>query len=158
MIELLSNFDIIDICKSLDINIIQCESKINIRIPPTKNRLCCYVVNLDNTSGSHWCTLVVYNNNGFYFDSFGIVPPLEIKQFCKINRISLEYNNNQIQDLLSTACGWYCIAFMYFIKTNLRRGSNGFEKLNSKFCCKFNTEIQDDNDRVLQSLIKTFVK
>jgi len=155
-IELLSNFDLLDICKELNINIIQVDSKININIPPTKDKLCCYIVNLDNTAGTHWCCFVVYNNNAFYFNPYGVIYPIEIKNFIQRNDIKMNYNQIQIQALESSGCGYYCIGFLFYATKYYNKFQN-FQKINNIYTKNFNTEIQDKNDFILQKIIKNII-
>lgn len=68
-----------------------------------------YIVNMQNDAdgdGTHWVCFK-YGYPVTYYDPFGIAPPIEIMKICKRNLI---WNNKQIQDMNSTACGWFCIA------------------------------------------------
>ncbi len=56
------------------------------------------------------CTILSSKIN-YYIDSFGFVPPLEIEQ--KIN--PYVYNDNDIQDFNSEACGCYSLGFIMFL-------------------------------------------
>jgi hypothetical protein len=47
----------------------------------------------------------------YYNDSFGFVPPLEVEKKIK----PYLYNDKDIQDWNSCACGWYCLAFIKFL-------------------------------------------
>jgi len=72
-----------------------------------------YIINLDNSNGkgTHWTALYFHPLTSFYFDSFGFVPPEEIEGVIR----PFEYNDNDIQDYNSSACGWYCLAFIKFL-------------------------------------------
>ena len=70
-----------------------------------------YVVNMENYNdgpGTHW---VCFKSGSpfIYFDPYGISPPTDIMQVIPKK---LYYNTSQIQDLDSTACGWFCIALI----------------------------------------------
>lgn len=68
-----------------------------------------YIVNMESSNdgnGTHWCCLKTGKNN-FWYDAFGFAPPIEVLQ--KIHG-SLKYNDRQIQNEKSTACGFFCIA------------------------------------------------
>jgi hypothetical protein len=74
-----------------------------------------YIYNLNNSKqkGSHWVSL--YKNKSgksFYFDSYGFVCDKEIEPYIK----PYKYNHHQIQDINSSSCGYYCIAFIVFMK------------------------------------------
>ena len=78
--------------------------KRNIKKPKSLKE--CGILILDDTigSGTHW---VCYYNN-YYFDPFGMPPPLEVKKY--INNI--KYNDIQYQNIKSVLCGYYCLYFL----------------------------------------------
>ena len=62
----------------------------------------------------HWLTLI-FNSTGscIFFDPLGAsLPhqPDEISSFIAKNSISVEFNLNQIQDINSNFCGFFCIS------------------------------------------------
>lgn len=84
---------------------------------PTKLKRGFYVVNLQSSNignGTHWTAFYYSSNKSFYFDAFGFPAPIEIEQKLK----AYKYNKKQIQNLKSTACGFYCIAFILFLNGN----------------------------------------
>jgi hypothetical protein len=93
-------------------------------------------------NGTHWVCFHNVNNNLFYFDSYGIEPPLEVIK----NANSCYYNVNEIQNYNSEACGWFCIALiLYYFK---------FHNTESFFkCFSRDTKLNDDN---LFHLLKIF--
>lgn len=108
MLEPINNFQIEKYCKknNLPINdIIMRDEKM------TDNGF--YIINLDDSlgDGTHWTACYKHPLKSYYFDSFGFVSPLEIEQQLK----PYHYNNKDIQDLDSKACGYYCIAFIKFL-------------------------------------------
>jgi hypothetical protein len=87
-----------------------------------------YVINLEDefdqdgnpNDGTHWVALYVKKlSNGtirpIYMDSYGVMPPEEIKQFVKDDK--LPYTDKDIQSMMNQACGWYCLAFLYYISS-----------------------------------------
>ena len=74
-IQPLSNFDIIRICKKLELsNFKGCFMRDEVRnLKVSSNNDECFIMNLDdsNSSGTHW--IAVNNDRGttYYFDSFG---------------------------------------------------------------------------------------
>ena len=88
-----------------------------------------YIINLDSSKGkgSHWTVLYFHPLNSCYFDSFGFVPPLEVEQKIK----PYIYNDKDIQDFNSSACGWYCVAFIKFLhdKNNKQEAYKQFLRL-----------------------------
>ena len=107
----LSDMDIIHILKSQGIKINGIYMKDEL---PSKLKKGFYVINLQSSNignGTHWTALYYSSKHSFYFDPFGFLAPIEIEQ--KLNKY--KYNDKQIQNLKSTACGFYCIAFIIFM-------------------------------------------
>jgi hypothetical protein len=72
-----------------------------------------YIINLQSSTegnGTHWCALY-YAGNSSWFDSFGFVPPEEIELLLG----DYNYNDNDLQNIDSSSCGFYCIAFIKFL-------------------------------------------
>ena len=104
-----------------------------------------YIINLDTSKneGTHWTCLYHHPLKSYYFDSFGFVPPYEVEKII----IPYNYNNKDIQDYNSDACGWYCLAFIKFIydKNNKEEAFKEFLKLFSKKTI--------DNDNILKEYL-----
>ena len=75
-------------------------------LPKKKRTKECGIVNLADSlsDGTHW---VCYFNH-YYFDSYGLPPPLEIAEYLGDN---LEYNIYQIQKS-GQICGHLCLYFL----------------------------------------------
>lgn len=140
----LSNFKIMEILnkKNLPINGIYSKD----RLPTLKKGF--YIINIQNSdegSGTHWTSLYYDNDhNNIYFDSFGFPAPMEIQQHLK----SYSYNDKQIQNIDSTACGYYCIAFILYMN-NKKNKVEAFEN----FLKIFKTN-KLHNDIILKNLTK----
>jgi hypothetical protein len=127
----LTNFDIMRIIQSQgvdDFNGVYMKDQL-----PDKLERGSYIVNLQSSKdggGTHWVCLYHTPNFSYYYDSFGFVPPLEIQN--KI--IPYIYNDMEIQDIDSTACGFYCVALVLFLnkKMNIERGFIEFINLFGK--------------------------
>jgi hypothetical protein len=92
-----------------------------------------YIINMENefdedgqkNTGSHYtCFQVNKYPNGkierVYFDSFGQPPPQIVEDFVGGK---IPYNTKDIQSLMNSACGWYCLAFLHWINSSeLRSG------------------------------------
>ena len=100
-------------------------------LPRQLRRTTFYIVNMqdhDEGNGTHW--VVFYYNNpltSIYFDSFGFVAPLQVE-----NRINpYIFNDADVQDYNSSACGYFCIAFIKFLhnKQDKQEAFKGFLKL-----------------------------
>ena len=104
-----------------------------------------YVINLDKVGngGTHWTCLYYDGKINYYFDSFGMPPPTHIEQLLKPVFI---YNKEQIQDVKSDACGYYCIAWLKFMS----RGKNKNRLFNL-----FNNLFNDinKNEKVLKFML-----
>jgi len=75
-----------------------------------------YVFNLDRqhavgSSGTHWTCMFCTDSECMYFDSFGCPASLEVESFIKRRYNSYLFNDQAIQDLSSSSCGWFCLAF-----------------------------------------------
>lgn len=81
-----------------------------------------YILNMDkeNSGGSHWVLLWLLNSQYcIYFDSFGIVPPSQIKTIA--NRFKngfLMYNTRILQGINEADCGYWAI----FVADHLLKG------------------------------------
>jgi len=63
-------------------------------------------------SGSYWVTTYVKDNKINYFDSFGMPPFQELVNHAKRKTLTLLHQNNLIQNLLTTTCGYFCLHFL----------------------------------------------
>lgn len=108
-----------------------------------------YMVNMQDHNkgnGTHWVCLKYNPFTSIYFDSFGVILPYDILERCNHNMV---YNEEQIQDINSTACGWFCIALILSDKDkNLNEGV---------FLNRYIHNFSKDtliNDRILKDLLK----
>lgn len=118
-----------------------------------------YVYNLDSannpvsdtTLGTHWTCSVGNENHVVYFDSFGVLPPMEIHKFLKSDYPKYAYNNYIIQDISSTACGLYCLGLALFVKQFQTTYPNLIQ------CCNEYFNLFDDdaekNDTILRKYL-----
>ena len=84
------------------------------------------IINLNGES--HWCALIKDKDKYYYFDSYGIVPPLEVQN--KINK-DYAWNSRQLQDIDSSSCGFYCVGFLRYMSKcdDLGKGFESFVRL-----------------------------
>ena len=73
------------------------------------------IVNLQPKSqpGSHWVAIYRRGNNGFYFDTFGRLPPSTIRNWLANNTRRWKFYDKIIQapsDKVS--CGYICLTFL----------------------------------------------
>jgi hypothetical protein len=143
--EELTNYDIFDIQHIFNIDLILCVDFHDLVLYDLIDGS--YILNMDN---KHWVALFVKNKKGVYFDSYGVIYPLEIKDFCK----NIIYNDDTIQSINSVLCGYFCLFFLYWMtnkyKNNLRYTLNNFRALFS--------DDENNNNKILQSHIKLLYK
>lgn len=91
-----------------------------------------YIVNMEDefsedgsrNPGSHWvCFYVQKTPNGtiqpIYFDSFACPPPEDVLKFC--GRTHIPYSTVDVQSIVEGVCGFYCLAFLYYISVMPQR-------------------------------------
>ena len=144
----LSNFEIIDIIKEMKLDYHFGGVYSKDLLPKELIREKFYIVNLEDSDGenggTHW-TVFYFNNplTSIYFDSYGFPAPIDVE-----NRIKpYIFNDKEIQDFDSSACGYYCIAFIQFLynKDNKQEVFKTFLKLFKLQTLK--------NDKILYNLL-----
>ena len=147
MANALSNLEIIDIIKNrnLEKHFGGIYSKDQLPNELIKDKF--YIVNLqdhDEGDGTHW-TAFYYNypSTSIYFDSYGSIAPRDVQK-----RITpYIFNDKDIQDFNSSACGFYCIAFIKFLHDKTDK-----EQMYKTFLKLFKLETIK-NDKILQELL-----
>ena len=147
MANALSNLEIIDIIKNrnLEKHFGGIYSKDQLPNELIKDKF--YIVNLqdhDEGDGTHW-TAFYYNypSTSIYFDSYGFIAPRDVQK-----RITpYIFNDKDIQDFNSSACGFYCIAFIKFLHDKTDK-----EQMYKTFLKLFKLETIK-NDKILQELL-----
>ena len=103
--RVLSNFDLEEACKDLPF----WKGIFSRNEPPkTPEKRECGILNLDssNGKGTHWVAWHKNKSTKYYFDSYGVQPPKEIKEHLKS---PIYYNSNSIQEPNTHICGHLCI-------------------------------------------------
>jgi hypothetical protein len=143
----LSNFELMDIIKDMKLDYHFGGVFSKDLLPQELIREKFYIVNLqdhDAGSGTHW-TVFYYNKplTSIYFDSYGFIAPLDVENSIK----PYIYNNGEIQDFDSSACGYFCIAFIKFLhnKDNKQEAYKTFLKLFKQQTVK--------NDKILHNML-----
>jgi len=105
----LSNFDLMEMCRQLKLD---CRGVFSKDQLPKDRRVGSYYVNMEDSedgNGTHWVFMRIFDNGkAIYFDSYGTLPPIEIKDFLKPFR-PFATSNRHIQDNPSNKCGYFCI-------------------------------------------------
>jgi hypothetical protein len=86
----------------------------------------CGIINLQNSNvggGTHWTAYFV-RKCSYYFDSFGLDPPIEMRNYLGPRII---INQQKIQGADELLCGQYCLCLLY----HLNKGVNFFDAVNN---------------------------
>lgn len=84
------------------------------QIPFQKRLAGYYIFNLDNSfePGTHWISIKIVNKGkNIFFDSYGFPP--RNKNFKLFMKNNYKYNRKELQHKFSTACGQWCLFFIY---------------------------------------------
>ena len=81
---------------------------------PHNHQQALFIYNLEPAymSGSHWVATFVKGNVINYFDSFGMPPFQEIVDHAIRKKMTLVHQNNQIENMFTTTCGYFCLHFL----------------------------------------------
>ena len=119
---MLNNFELDEIAKNygFDLTVLMKDELIDI-----KPKSGYYIINLESSSqgnGTHWLNLSIQNNNCFYQDSFGIICPIEIINFCKkIPKSHLAFSEMQMQNISTETCGWFAIGLLIHLNCTKKK-------------------------------------
>ena len=108
----MSNYDLLKWCQYLNIpinNVLSREES-----SPHNHKQALFIYNLEPSYmiGSHWVATYVKNGIINYFDSFGMPPFQEIVNHAKRKNMTLVHQSDQIQNLMTTTCGYFCLYFL----------------------------------------------
>ena len=141
----MSNHDLIKWCKYLNIPINDVLSRDeNV---PHNHKQALFIYNLEPAymSGSHWVATYVKDNVINYFDSFGMPPFQEMVNHAKKKNLTLLHQNNQIQNMQTTTCGYFCLYFL----NEMNKGKTYFDLLQM-----FDTNDTMKNERFIESYFR----
>lgn len=95
----------------------------------------CYIINLQNhdENGSHWTCFIKDKDCIYYHDSFGCVPPQNEYDIFLHEMDNIYTNTSDHQNIDSSSCGWWCIAFLHYMNTTKGSMLDRFKKFNKKF-------------------------
>ena len=107
-----------------------------------------YVINLNNSNeeGSHWTCFYKNPENILYFDSIGFPPPIEVLKQTD----NILWSDKQIQDINSTACGFFCICCIRFLHNKINNKNE--KELYDKFLNLFSDNTYK-NDGILKKIL-----
>ena len=141
----LSNHDLMKWCKYLNIPINDVLSRDE--KAPHNHRQALFIYNLEPSymSGSHWVATYVKDNIINYFDSFGMPPFQELVNYAKRKNLTLLHQNNQIQNINTTTCGYFCLYFL----NEMNKGKLYYDLLKA-----FNIHDTMKNEKFIKQYIK----
>jgi hypothetical protein len=140
----LTNFEIIDICEKLGIKLIGVYMRDELQ-PNLKNGS--YVINLDGHegNGSHWTAFIKNGKMIYYMDSFGMPPPQDEVDIFKDEHDELIFNRKELQNINSVICGYYCIAYMNYMK-----GKGNMQQKFDKYIRVFTKDTKANDEKIKQ--------
>jgi hypothetical protein len=94
----------------------------------------------ENEKGSHFISIIAFEDYVFYIDSFGL-PCYEssLKKFLSKTSRPIFFNTVQIQDFSSNFCGFYCMLFVLYFNARVKKKmtfSNNLS-LNDSICVNY---------------------
>ena len=121
----MSNYDLLKWCQYLNIPINNVLSRDE--SSPHNHMQALFIYNLEPSymSGSHWVATYVKTGIINCFDSFGMPPFQEIVNHAKRKNMTLLHQSDQIQNLLTTTCGYFCLYFL----NEMNKGRSYYDSL-----------------------------
>ena len=138
----LTNYEINDLMKHYKLPFHGCYVKDKL---PARLSNGAYIVNLNGQS--HWTALIKEGDMFYYFDSFGMPAPAPIEQ----RATDTIWSDVDIQAMMSSSCGWFCIAWIRYMKNkkDKKKAYADFLKLFTS-----NTPNLMENEKVLSGLLR----
>ena len=148
----LTNFDILELCKQLQLNCVGVFSKDKL---PTERQVGSYYINMEDEGdggGTHWVFARIFENGkAVYFDPFGTLDPIEVKDFLKPFR-PYATSNRHIQDNPSDKCGYFCIGCDVFFTYDRNKKKDLYENYDT-FLNMFSIH-KKLNDKIIMEYLK----
>lgn len=106
------------LCRELDItlNFIGFDHELLSEAVPFKDGG--YIINIGDTTGTHWVCFNVLDDKVFYFDSFAVPPGNDLITYFSVVGVEMLYWNNveQFQQLNEELCGLWCIVGLWYLQ------------------------------------------
>ena len=141
----MSNYDLLQWCEYLNIPIKDVLSRDE--NTPHNHMQALFIYNLEPSymNGSHWVATYVKNGIVNYFDSFGMPPFQELIDHVKKKKLILLHQNNQIQNINTTTCGYFCLYFL----NEMNKGTSYYDLLKV-----FNIHDTMKNEKYIENYFK----
>lgn len=110
-----TNFELYELADQLGVTVTVLSKD---QLKDIRNKRGNYIINLQDSdagAGTHWVGLIVMPHIAFYFDSFGMLPPIEVVHFVnpyKKKIRELFVNKKHIQNEYGGYCGQYTMNFI----------------------------------------------
>ena len=113
-----------------------------------------YIINLENSnqSGSHWTCFIKSKNDIFYYDSFGVVMPQNAYDIFLKNVDNIYHIDKHDQNLDATSCGWWVVAFLFYMTNTNGHMLNRMKKFDKKFNNKKTIENEIDLKKYIDKI------
>lgn len=117
-----------------------------------------YIINMadSDSMGTHWVSFWIddgrKNDAVVYFDSFGIDPPMEVREALKKIALKILVSDKQVQNLNSGWCGVYNLFFLWFIQNHPKIP---LEKRLDMFLNLFSDDVEKNLTILKKSFLKT---
>lgn len=113
------------------------------------------VINIENSTddkgnplpGTHWVCAGIKNNQSWYFDSFGLPPPMEVRK--AMSKTDLIWFDKEIQGIYSEACGEFCIVWIRFLYSH----DESVKSCYKDFTSMLDEPILENNDKIIKNLL-----
>jgi len=129
----LTDLELEALCRHFKIPLVGVYEKSELTSLPYGN----FLINLNGQS--HWVAMCIGKNN-FYYDSYGFPAPENLQNLMG----NYTWSDTQIQDINSTACGYFCVAFLKHMQPPNKQ-------MYDAFCDLFSSPKR--NDKILFTLL-----
>lgn len=148
-----TNIQLTKLCKQLNIPIqkVMMKDEYNYNEPDGN-----YIINLQNhnQNGTHWCAYTKYQSIIYYHDSFGMPPPQNEMDIFEKESDNIYINTFDKQDINASSCGYWCIAFLYYMSHHKGSYLQKFKQFNKMF----NNKDPRENEKKLKTYIDSLFK
>ncbi len=110
-----------------------------------------YIINLESKGnlGTHWVCVITTDDDCFYFDSFGCIPPMFIKhELLKHHKSGIKYNAFIIQNLKSSMCGYFCLGLILYVVNS----NKPFTQAYTNYIHMFEDDTKKNNNIIVHYL------
>lgn len=135
---MLTNFELSNLATKMNMPLERICFKNELKQEPLKYNVGYIINSQDDTDedtgeenvGAHWTALYVAKTKDgkitpLYFDSFGAPASEDVKKYVAPHY--LPHLTKDIQSLMSDVCGFYCLAFLYFVSVSQYRTGNLYQ-------------------------------